>query len=76
MPARKSSTNPKTNNDIQVIADCLSGYSDASLSQEVFDVSVTEIESIVEPDSVTDDIRRESVAFRCIHPPSLPISRI
>jgi hypothetical protein len=29
---------------------------------------MTEIESVVEPDCVTDDICWESVAFVCIHP--------
>jgi hypothetical protein len=34
---------------------------------------VTEVESIVEPDSVADDVRRESVAFVCIHCLIVPI---
>ena len=38
------------------------------------DISMAEIESIVEPDGVADDIGRESVSFICVHPPSLPIS--
>ena len=33
-----------------------------------------QIESAVEPDSVADDIWRESVAFICVHEPILPIS--
>jgi hypothetical protein len=47
--------------------------SDASLGEQVFDISVAEIESIVEPDSVADDVRRESVAFVCIHCLIVPI---
>ena len=49
-------------------------YDDAALSQEVFDIPVAQIESVVEPDSVTDDIWRESVSFVGIHPPILSIS--
>tara|TARA_R110002072_G_scaffold123352_2_gene258608 strand:+ start:1681 stop:1971 length:291 start_codon:yes stop_codon:yes gene_type:complete len=41
--------------------------SDTSLSQEIFDIAVAQIESIVEPDGVGNDIGRESVAFICIH---------
>jgi len=47
---------------------------DSSLGQEVLDVSVTEIEAIVEPDSVGNDIWWESVAFVCVHSPILPTS--
>jgi hypothetical protein len=38
------------------------------LSQEIFDIAVTEVEAIVEPDSVADDIGRETVSFVGIHP--------
>ena len=48
--------------------------SDASFSQEIFNIAVTEVEAIVEPDSVGDDIWRESVAFVGIHAPILAIS--
>ena len=47
---------------------------DASFSQQVFDVAVTQIEAIVEPNSVRNDIGRESVAFICIHPSIIRIS--
>jgi len=40
---------------------------DASLSEQIFDVSVAEIEVIAEPDGVTDNIGCESVAFISIH---------
>jgi len=36
--------------------------------------SVAEIEAIVEPDSIRNDVRRVSVAFICVHMPSLAIS--
>lgn len=42
-------------------------YGDASLSQQIFDVSVAQAESVVEPDRVADDIRREPVALVCSH---------
>ena len=47
------------------------GY--APFGQEIFDIAVTEIESIVQPDSVADNVRRKSVAFICAHVPILPI---
>jgi hypothetical protein len=43
------------------------------LSQEIFDIPVAEVESIVEPDGVGNDIRRESVALICSHRPILAI---
>ena len=50
-----------------------SGYSDASFSQKVFNIPVTQIEAIVEPDCIGNDIGRESVALICVHKPILPI---
>ena len=47
---------------------------DASLSQEIFDITVAEIESIIEPDGVGNDIWGEPVTFIGIHRPILPIS--
>ena len=29
---------------------------------------MADVEAIIEPDGVTDDVRRESVTFICIHP--------
>ena len=46
------------------------GY--AALGEKIFNISVAEIESIVEPDSTADDIRWESVAFVCIHYQIIP----
>ena len=48
-------------------ADRFSADSDAAFSQKIFDISVAQIESIVEPDCVTDDIGRESMALICAH---------
>ena len=36
--------------------------------------AVAEIEAVVQPDSVGDDVRWESVSFICVHSPILPIS--
>ena len=46
---------------------------DPAFSQEIFDIAVTEIESVVEPDGVADDVGWESVAFVGIHGPILAI---
>ena len=54
-------------------ADRFSGYGDAPFSQEVFYISVAEVEPEVEPDCVGNNIGRESVAFVSIHLPILPI---
>ena len=45
-----------------LIADC-----DATLSKEIFYIPVAEIEAIVEPDGIADDIGRESVTLVDIH---------
>ena len=55
-------------------ADRLPADSDPPLCQYVLDVSVTQIEAVVQPDCVRDDVWRESVAFICIHSPILSIS--
>jgi hypothetical protein len=47
---------------------------DASLGQEICYISVTEIEAVVQPDGVGNDVRWESVALVCIHGPILAIS--
>jgi hypothetical protein len=46
----------------------------SSFSQQIFDVSMTEVEPEIEPDSIADDIRRESMAFICIHRPILAVT--
>ena len=48
------------------------GY--ASLSQKIFYIAVAEIETVVEPDGIGNNVRWESVAFVSIHAPILPIS--
>jgi hypothetical protein len=48
--------------------------SDTPFGKQIFNVPMTEIEPIVEPDGVGDDIWGESVACICIHPPILAIS--
>jgi hypothetical protein len=53
---------------IEKIADC-----DSSFGQEALDIPVTQVESVVEPDGVGNDVRRESVAFVSIHEPILSI---
>ena len=57
-------------------ANCFSGYSDASLGEKIFDIAVTEVESIIEPDGVRNDIRRETVSFVYIHRRIVSISVI
>ena len=59
--------------------DRFSGYGDAPFSQEIFyewsgTPAVAEVAAIVQPNGVTDYVRRESVAFVCAHSPILPIS--
>jgi hypothetical protein len=55
-------------------ADRFSRHSDAPLGQQIFNVSVAQVEALVEPDGVTDDIWRESVTLVCIHTPILPVT--
>ena len=52
--------------------DCFAGYSDATFSEQIFNIPMAKIESIVEPDGIRNDVRRESVAFIGIPPPILP----
>jgi hypothetical protein len=47
---------------------------DGTLSQQIFNITVAEIESVVGPDCKADDIRQDSVTFICIHWPILSIS--
>ena len=46
---------------------------DPALSQEIFDIPMTQVEAIGAPDCVADDIWWESVTFVCIHRPILTI---
>jgi len=45
------------------VTDC-----DAAFSEQIFNISVTQVEAIVNPDSLTDDVGWESVVFVRIHP--------
>jgi hypothetical protein len=47
---------------------------DGTLSQQVFDIPVSRVEPLVEPDCVADDVWRESVTFISIHLSIVPIS--
>ena len=40
----------------------------APLCQQILNITVAEIESVIEPDGITDDIRWESVTLVNIHP--------
>ena len=48
-------------------ADGFPADDDAAFSQDIFDISVTEIEAVVKPDCVTDDVGRESVELIGVH---------
>jgi hypothetical protein len=50
-------------------SDCLVTDSDAALRKQILNIAVAEVESVVEPDCLADDIWRESVPFVSIHPP-------
>ena len=43
--------------------DCLVGDHDSSFRQQIFNIPEAEAESVVEPDCVADDLRRESVSM-------------
>ena len=45
------------------------GY--ATLGWQIFDIAVAQVEPVIQPDSVADDVRRESVALVGIHWPIL-----
>jgi len=51
--------------------DCFSGYSDAPFGEQVFDITVAEVDAIAEPDGVRDDVGRISMALVRIHAPIL-----
>jgi hypothetical protein len=57
-------------------SDCFSTDGDVSFGEEVFDISMAEVEAIIEPDGVGNDVRWESVALVCVHPSILSISTI
>jgi hypothetical protein len=47
--------------------DSFSADSDAPFSEQIFDIAMAEVESIVEPHGVGNDVRWESVSFICVH---------
>ena len=51
------------------VADC-----DTPLGKEIFNVSMAEVESVVQPGRIADDIGWEPVTLVGIHRPILPIS--
>ena len=54
-------------------ADRFAADSNASFGEKIFNVAVAEVEAIVEPDSIGNSIRRESVPFIGVHAPILAI---
>ena len=50
------------------------GDSNTAFGQKILDIPVAQVETIVEPNGIRNDIRRESVALVGIHEPSLSIS--
>jgi hypothetical protein len=55
----------------RLVADCYTAF-----SQQIFDISMAEVEPIVQPYSVTDYIGGKPMTFICIHAPILSISAI
>jgi hypothetical protein len=51
-------------------------HADTAFGEEILDISKTEAKTVVEPDGVTDDLRRKptsTIAGRlAYHPPTLP----
>ena len=54
------------------LPDRLVGDGDPALGQQILDVAETEAEPVVQPDRVTDDVRRESVSSLARHAVTLP----
>jgi len=57
-------------------ADGFSTDDNPSFSEQILDISMTQVESEVQPDRVTNDFRWEAVAFVCVHPLIVSISVI
>ena len=53
--------------------DRFSANGDASLGQEVLEIAVTQVEAIVEPDGIGNDIWRESMTLVSIRDPIVSI---
>jgi len=48
---------------------------DAALRQKVFDISAAQVETLVKPNCITDNVGRESMSFVCIHR-AIPTSNV
>jgi hypothetical protein len=57
-------------------ADCFSAKDNSSFCEQIFDIAVAEIEAVVQPDGVTDNVRRESMAFVGVHSPIIPFGGV
>ena len=57
--------------------DCLVGHGDSSFGEQIFDISKTNTESVVQPDSMTDDFAGITVTVVAgsggFHPISLAV---
>jgi hypothetical protein len=57
------------------LPDCFVGDDDTPLCQEILNISKAQAESVIQPDSVTDDLGREAVSVvtshSCVHHQSL-----
>jgi hypothetical protein len=47
--------------------DRFAAHGDTPLSEKIFNISMAEVKTIVEPDRVGNDIGRKAVAFVCVH---------
>lgn len=55
-------------------SDGFPAHGNAALSQDIFDITVAQVESVVQPDKVGNDVRCKSMAFVCVHSQILAIS--
>lgn len=67
----------ETRSEFQTLAaNRLKRYLNTPLGQEIFNISEAHVKSIIQPDSVADDLRRKSVVvisrFALAHPLSVP----
>lgn len=56
--------------------DRFAAYYDSSFGKDIFNITLAEIESKIEPDSVTDDVGCESVSFISIRPEILSQAKL
>jgi hypothetical protein len=48
-------------------SDCFAADSSTSLGEKIFNIAMAEVEALVEPDCVRNDIWREAMPFVCVH---------